>query len=196
MLLGLCAGLLPARTARAQVAASDPRPEVVRTRRLPGFSLIDATTGRELTANSFRGSWTLVYVGYTSCPDVCPTTMLTVAQAFQRASGALPVRMLFITVDPKRDRPEVLKAYVQSFSPRITAGWADGARWRSAMHAFGMQPQVHGDPSSMTYTVDHATFGMLFSPDGAWVRMLPHGMSAAELERALLDAASARAGRT
>ena len=83
------------------------------------FALEDGN-GRQVTDRDFRGKYMLVYFGYTFCPDVCPTTLNEVADALDRL-GAKADRLqpIFITVDPKRDTPAVVKQYVAAFTPRL-----------------------------------------------------------------------------
>ena len=83
------------------------------------FSLIDGD-GKPVTDQTWRGKYLLVYFGYTFCPDVCPTTLNSVADAVDKL-GAKADRLqpLFITVDPKRDTPAVVKQYAAAFGPRI-----------------------------------------------------------------------------
>ena len=83
------------------------------------FTLQDGN-GRQISDRDFRGKYMLVYFGYTFCPDVCPTTLNEVADALDHL-GAKADRLqpIFITVDPKRDTPAVIKQYVASFSPRL-----------------------------------------------------------------------------
>lgn len=76
--------------------------------------------GKPLGAAAFRGKVTLVYFGYTHCPDVCPATLAKVAHALKALGPqAAQVRMLFVSVDPKRDTPSVLKDYTDAFAPQI-----------------------------------------------------------------------------
>ena len=87
-----------------------PRPKVVED-----FTLTD-TSGRAFTRRELAGTPTLVFFGFTHCPDVCPTTLLKLAQTAKRTADA-PPRVLFISVDPQRDTPQVLGMYVHAFDP-------------------------------------------------------------------------------
>ena len=81
---------------------------------------LTASDGTAVTEQSYRGKWLVVYFGYTFCPDVCPTTMLEIAQALQTLGPrADAVQGLFITVDPRRDTPGVLAEYLKSFDRRL-----------------------------------------------------------------------------
>jgi len=83
------------------------------------FTLVSGD-GHTVTDRDFRGKYLLVYFGYTYCPDVCPTTLNAVAGALDKlGSTADRLQPLFITVDPRRDTPEVIKQYTAAFSPRL-----------------------------------------------------------------------------
>jgi protein SCO1/2 len=83
------------------------------------FALVDPA-GRTFTDTSFRGKWELIYFGYTFCPDLCPTTFAVISDALDRL-GPLAERLqpIFVTLDPKRDTPAVVGAYVKAIDPRI-----------------------------------------------------------------------------
>ena len=81
---------------------------------------LTASDGTPVTDRTYRGHWLLVYFGYTSCPDTCPTALVTIAAALARLGpDAALLQPLFITVDPQRDTADVLKDYTRSFDPRI-----------------------------------------------------------------------------
>ncbi|MGA9794151.1 MAG: SCO family protein [Rhizomicrobium sp.] len=84
------------------------------------FSMTRANDGAAVTAQSYRGKVVILYFGYTHCPDICPATLANMANVFKqlgpRANG---VRMLFVSVDPNRDTPALLKSYVSAFAPQI-----------------------------------------------------------------------------
>src|ERR1043165_8543825 len=85
------------------------------------FHLIDQN-GQPRSDSDFRGQYLLVFFGYTNCPDVCPTTLQTITTAMDKlGSDAAKVTPVFITVDPERDTPAVLKAYAANFTPRLVA---------------------------------------------------------------------------
>jgi protein SCO1/2 len=85
------------------------------------FSMTDVNTGKPVTAADFRGKVTLLYFGYTNCPDVCPATLYNVDRILRRLGPlAAQVNFLFVTVDPDRDTPSVLTQYVSLFGPNIT----------------------------------------------------------------------------
>ena len=92
-------------------------------RELPAFEL-RASDGSPLTAQSLRGHWTLVFLGFTHCPDVCPTTLQTMARLDKRLTELAPnvhPQYVFVSLDPDRDSPAALKQYAAFFSEKIVA---------------------------------------------------------------------------
>lgn len=150
-------------------------------RRMPSFQL-RRPSGQGLSERNFLGGWAIVFFGYTSCPDVCPTTMTMLTDAFAKLGrGAEDVSALFVTVDPRRDTDEVLSAYMANFSPRIVAGTGTVAQVEETVRAFGMRFEIQGDPGTSSYTVDHPAVMLIFDPEGHFVSLVPHGASASEL---------------
>lgn len=136
-----------------------------------------------VTERNFRGDWLLVFFGYTSCPDVCPTTLATLSEAFARLGpDAQKVRGLFVTLDPKRDTPEVLKAYMANFNPRITAATGTNDQLAGATRAFRVRYEIEGDVNKGQYTISHPVALMLFDPHGRFVSLIPGGASAADVK--------------
>jgi protein SCO1/2 len=139
------------------------------------FDLTDQD-GRSVTAADYRGKIVLLYFGYTSCPDACPTTLAKLANTMHTLGGeAERVRVLFVSVDPQRDTAAVLKRYVTYFGPQFIGlrSRSDGPldaltrRYRVAYHR---EPPDHtGD-----YTVDHSSAIFIFDRD-AKARLLADG---------------------
>jgi protein SCO1/2 len=132
-------------------------------RRIGAFRLTDHR-GREFTPESLRGGWSLVFAGFTHCPDACPTTlaMLNAMDDRLRANGGA-VQVVFLSVDPARDTAERLAGYVGHFNPRFVA--VTGARTeidslcRDLGIAYVQNPGAGGD-----YTVDHSAALVLIDP--------------------------------
>jgi protein SCO1/2 len=117
----------------------------------------------------FRGRFMLVFFGFTYCPDVCPTTMIVLKEALEKIGGkADRVVPIFISVDPERDTPAVLKPYLAAFGPRfvgLTGSLADvTAAARAYRVYFRKKPQPGG-----AYSVDHSSIIYLMGPDGKYV---------------------------
>jgi protein SCO1/2 len=134
------------------------------------FTLEDGN-GKPVSDKDFRGRYMLVYFGYTFCPDVCPTTLSAVADAMDKLGPAASrIQPLFITVDPKRDTPEVVKQYAAAFGPKIEgltgtpeeiADVAKEYRVYYAEHRTGSGPN--------DYSMDHSSVLYLMNPDGGFV---------------------------
>ena len=85
-----------------------------------GSFTLTAPDGTTVTDETYRGKWLLVFFGYTSCPDTCPTTLSSIAAAIEELGpDAAKLQPLFITVDPERDTPEVMGSFTAAFDPRI-----------------------------------------------------------------------------
>ena len=132
------------------------------------FNLIDQN-GKSITDQDMKGKPFLVFFGFTHCPDVCPTTLFDVSEVF-RALGpdAKDVRALFVTVDPERDTPAVLKDYLSSFDPRIVGVTGDEASITAAEKAYRVYAKkVPTDGGG--YTMDHTAIVYLMNKDGRFV---------------------------
>jgi protein SCO1/2 len=128
------------------------------------FAMTRANDGKGVSAADYRGKAVVLYFGYTHCPDICPTTLANLSEALDRLGArAAKVRVLFVTVDPKRDTPALMKGYVASFGPGI-----DGLRGTDdALVALTRRYRVafsvtEGPP----YEVMHSNAVFFFSPDG------------------------------
>jgi len=131
------------------------------------FTMQRANDGKPVTAADYRGKITLLYFGYTNCPDICPTTLANLSEALRRLGAkAKDVRMLFVTVDPDRDTLPVLKAYVNAFAPEM-----DGLRGtKNAIAALARRYRVAYSVKKPTkdhpYEVMHSAAVFFFDRDG------------------------------
>ncbi len=131
------------------------------------FNMTDAMSGAPVSAADFHGKVTLLYFGYTLCPDFCPTTLTNLAAILQRlGKQADQVRVLFVTVDPNRDSLPVLKQYAALFAPQIVGlrGTPDAlaALARRYRVAYSVMPAQNGHP----YEVTHSSIVYVFDQDG------------------------------
>ena len=131
------------------------------------FTMQRANDGQTVSAADYRGKITLLYFGYTNCPDICPTTLANLAETLRRLGPkAARVRVLFVSVDPDRDTRAVMKAYVNAFSPQM-----DGLRGtQNAIAALARRYRVAYDVQKATathpYTVMHSSAVFFFDADG------------------------------
>jgi len=150
------------------VPATETATILSQPRALPALPLFDQDA-RPLPAGYLRDRWTLVFFGFTQCPDICPNTLTMLAQ-MQRELADLPQpqrpRVLLVSVDPERDTPAILKAYVQFFDPAFAAatGTADGVATTAAAFSvpYARVPRADGG-----YTMDHGAGLFFVSPAGA-----------------------------
>jgi cytochrome oxidase Cu insertion factor (SCO1/SenC/PrrC family) len=142
------------------------------------FSLVDQD-GRRVTDADFRGRYMLIYFGFTFCPDVCPATLQLMAAAIDKA-GTKGDRVvpLFITVDPARDTPELLKPYVKSFHSRFVGLTGTPAEIESVTRAYRVYSRKVEDAAAPGgYTMDHTLIIYLMGPDGRFVAHFTSGTS-------------------
>lgn len=130
------------------------------------FRLTDHT-GKPRTMADFRGQVVVMFFGYTHCPDVCPTTLSEMRQVMQKlGSDAGRVQVLFVTVDPVRDTPELLSKYVPSFNPAFLGLYGDNAATEKVAKDFKIIYRVAAGKSAESYTVDHTAASLAFDPQG------------------------------
>jgi protein SCO1/2 len=133
------------------------------------FVLVDQT-GRARSDRDFRGRWVLLYFGYTFCPDVCPTTLARIGKTLgDLGSDADRVVPVFITVDPERDTPAVLKTYLASFGPRFVGLTGKPAAIAKVAKAYRVYYAKHPLPGG-TYSVDHSSVIYLLDRQGKFVK--------------------------
>jgi protein SCO1/2 len=127
--------------------------------------------GKQVTDRDFRGKYMLVYFGYTFCPDVCPTTLNEVSEALDHL-GAKADRLqpIFITVDPKRDTPAVVKQYVAAFTPKLLGLTGTPDEIAKVANEYRVYYAEHRTgPGPNDYTMDHSSVLYLMGPDGRFI---------------------------
>lgn len=152
------------------------------------FTLVDGS-GKRVTDRDFRGRFMLVYFGYTSCPDVCPTTLNEVAAAMLKLGPkAARVQPLFISVDPKRDTPKVVQRYTAAFDPRIIGLTGTPEQIAVAATEYRVYHAAHrtGDGPD-DCTVDHSSILYLMGPDGRLIAPVRPDESGAEMAAAISE---------
>jgi len=157
-------------------AASAPELQTVtllpQPRELPAFNLRQSD-GTPLVPGELAGHWTLVFLGFTFCPDVCPTTLTELAQA-QKQWEALPEstrpRVLFVSVDPDRDTPGKTGEYAHAFHPDTLAATADVPALEKLATSLGFVfmkvPGKNFEQNPQDYSVDHSANIALLDPQG------------------------------
>lgn len=145
------------------------------------FSLTDHH-GKAARLADFRGKAVVMFFGYTQCPDVCPTTLSTMREAMTLLGpDAARVQVLFVTVDPARDTPQLLAQYVPAFHPSFIGLYGDekaiAATARDFKVFYARQPGKTPD----SYSVDHSTGSYAFDPGGRLRLLLRHGETPANV---------------
>lgn len=131
-----------------------------------GFELLD-TSGKLTTLADFKGKVVVLFFGFTHCPDVCPGTLAELALV-RKQLGADGERMqvVFVTLDPERDRPEILKEYVPSFDPSFVGLYGDPAAIARTAKEFKVFYQKVPGATPDRYTLDHTAAAFVFDPRG------------------------------
>ena len=134
------------------------------------FELVQGD-GKTVTDRSFRGKYLLIYFGYTSCEDVCPVTLTSMAAALDiLGRRGDQIQPLFITVDPERDTPSVMQRYVSAFMPQLIGLTGSPEAVRRAADAYRIGGVVrHAGPDLAHYAVDHNSVIYLVGPDGRYI---------------------------
>lgn len=133
------------------------------------FHLTDMD-GHPRSIADYRGQAVMLFFGFTQCPSACPTELARSTEVMRRLGpDAARVRMLFVTIDPERDTPELLRNYVHAFDPSFVALHGDLAATAATAHRFKAVYQKV--PAGDTYTMDHSTFTYVFDPQGR-IRLL------------------------
>jgi len=141
------------------------------------FTLIDQN-GRRVSDRDFAGKYRLIYFGYTFCPDVCPVDMQVIGAGLRRfeaedGARAAKVQPIFISVDPARDTPQVLRQFVSAFHPRLIGLTGSEAEIAEVAREYRIFYQ-RGEPSAGGgYMVNHTRMAVLYGPDGKPIAIIP-----------------------
>lgn len=153
------------------------------------FTLTDEN-GKSVQWSDFDGSYRIVYFGYTFCPDVCPTDVATIMQGFSRFEKAQPelakqVQPIFISIDPARDTPPILKEFTGAFHPRLLGLTGTPQQIADTAKSFAVF-YGKGEETAGGYLMDHSNAAFLFNREGKPIALLPidQGPEAVEAELA------------
>ena len=139
--------------------------------------------GVRRSLDDFRGKLIVLFFGYTHCPDVCPTTLADVAMALRQLppESAARVQVLFVSVDPERDTPELLKAYVPYFDPAFLGLHGTPEEVAAAAKEFRIAYRKHVEPGAAGYLVDHTAGSYVLDGKGRLRLFLPFAQSAPDI---------------
>ena len=133
--------------------------------------------GKPKSLADYRGKVVVVFFGFTNCPDVCPTALADAAAAVRELGpDGQNVQVLFVTVDPQRDTPEVLRQYVPAFHPTFVGLYGDEAAIERVKKEFAVYSAIREGRTPETYTVDHAAQLFIFDKQGRLRLVAPPGL--------------------
>ena len=143
-------------------------------RQAPEFSL-EGSDGRALNLSRFKGKVVLLGFGFTWCPSVCPTTLATLAQTRRKlgSAAAADVQIVYITVDPERDKAERMKEYLAAFDPTFVGGTGTVERLAGVRKDYGVFAEKKGQGKD--YQVAHSSFTYLIDRSGRLRALMPYG---------------------
>lgn len=151
------------------------------------FTLVDQT-GQTVTDRDFRGRFMLVYFGYTFCPDICPTELMTMAQAIDLLGDAgQQVVPIFITIDPERDTVEAMAGYVALFHPRLVGLTGTPDQIAEAAAPYRVYYARAESEDATYYLMDHSSFVYLMDPEGQNVMLFGRGTSPEAMAEAIRE---------
>ncbi|HWA19280.1 MAG TPA: SCO family protein [Devosia sp.] len=157
--------------------------------RAPGISYaeqpftLSSTTGRQFSNADLKGLPTLLFFGYTFCPDVCPTTISdTLKWRSDLGIGYDTLRTIFVTIDPERDTVDILKSYVGAFDPGIEGLVGTAAETDTVRSIFGVVAEKGEDDGSGFYLVNHTATLFLIGADGSYQGTVAYGEETASAE--------------
>ena len=141
------------------------------------FHLMDHT-GTARALGDFKGKAVLLFFGYTHCPDVCPTTLVDAAKMIKNlGTDGQRVQVLFVTLDPKRDTPEVLAKYVPAFGKDFLGLYTTESGTREMAKDFHIFYEERPGTTSDSYTIDHTAGTLVFDPQGRLRLFVSYGMA-------------------
>lgn len=150
------------------------------------FSLTDHN-GTPRTDKDFLGTFMLIYFGYTFCPDICPANLQHCANAMDALGDkARRITPIFISIDPARDTPMVLKEYVANFGERFVGLTGSETQIRAVSKAYRIHRRKvlpAGETDKANYLVDHSSITYLMGPDGKFVTLFPHNTPGDEMAK-------------
>jgi protein SCO1 len=142
------------------------------------FTLTDQD-GQRISSDRFDGKYRLIYFGYTYCPDICPVDLQQIGLAMRKLEDSDPevaarVQPIFITTDPERDTPRVMKEYAAAFHPRLIGLTGSPEEIAAVAKAHGVYAMKQENEGSSEYLVNHSRLALLFGPEGEPIALLPH----------------------
>ena len=169
---------------------ADPGTPPLAGARMGGPFALTSHEGRRVSSDALAGKYRIVYFGYTYCPDVCPVDLQLVSAALRQFEQTDPrraarVQPVFITTDPARDTPAVLRDYLDDFHPRILGLTGTPAEIGNVARAHGIYFSAREPAEGGGYLVDHNRIAVLYGPEGEPITILPHDRGPGAIVEAL-----------
>lgn len=161
------------------------------TPRTFGFNPLTLANGETFSNKDLEGSWSLMYFGFTYCPDICPATLANLAQVMKELKAINPqvaekVNVMLVSVDPGRDTPEKLAQYVDFFDESFMGATSNAANLKALTQQLNVAFEVVGDTASDDYLVEHSAQVVLVNPRGDYQGFLKPPFKPKELADALV----------
>jgi cytochrome oxidase Cu insertion factor (SCO1/SenC/PrrC family) len=202
--VGLAAGLLAAAAAFFYYdSGKEPRSDAPRLMnelmagKVPvgGAFTLNDPGGKPRSLEEFRGKIVLLYFGYTACPDVCPADLATIGAMLRSLGPAgAAVQPLFVTLDPERDTPAVLREYAAAFHPRLIALRGTDEETRRVATAYKVFYEKVPQRERGSYLIDHAALTFLIDRKGRYVAFFPPGTTAERMAAMVREALTPESG--
>lgn len=147
------------------------------------FTLIDQD-GKTVTQDDFKGKYRLIYFGFTYCPAICPTELQKITSVLnQLGDKGTQIQPIFVTVDPERDTPAVMKQYISLFHPRLVGLSGSQAQIDIAKKAYKIYANKVQDETMSDYTMDHSSFIYFIDPEDTLLRIFKIDDSADNMKK-------------
>jgi protein SCO1/2 len=170
--------LIPALALSACTASAPPAKPPLEGARIGGAFTLTDQNGQTVTEQAFAGKYRIMYFGYTFCPDVCPTDVQVIGAAVKKLEASDPafaakIVPVFVTVDPARDTPAVLKQFVSAFHPRMVGLTGTEAQIAKIKTEYAVYSSKGDASPGGGYLVNHSRQAYLMDPDGKPLALLP-----------------------
>ena len=170
--------LIPALALSACTASAPPAKPPLEGARIGGAFTLTDQNGQTVTERNFDGKYRIMYFGYTFCPDVCPTDVQAIGAAVKKLEASDPalaakIVPVFVTVDPARDTPEVLKQFVSAFHPRMVGLTGTDDQIAKIKTEYAVYSSKGDASPGGGYLVNHSRQAYLMDPDGKPLALLP-----------------------
>tara|TARA_R110000824_G_scaffold4308_10_gene20744 strand:+ start:10389 stop:11021 length:633 start_codon:yes stop_codon:yes gene_type:complete len=175
--VGLLTLMTACNSASEESMAANAEPPLAGARIGGSFTLTNQDGGKT-SEDQFKGQYRIIYFGYSYCPDVCPVDLANIMLGLKQAEKADPaltkkIQPIFISVDPERDTPAVLKQYVAAFHPRLIGLTGTPEEIADVAEKYLIIYDIRKDEASSEYLVDHSRQAYLFGPNGEPLALLP-----------------------